>query len=110
LLPFYLESKIVNFKIQGIKILPAVLYGRDSLSYLEKNKTLRGFQNRVLRRIFGTERQVDGDKSVFSEVHNLYLSPNIFRVIRPGITKLGRTCNTYQGDNKYIQSFGHKIA
>jgi hypothetical protein len=45
---------------------------------------LRLFENRVLRRIFGPKREVDGSWRILhnDELHNLYSSPNIVRVIK----------------------------
>jgi hypothetical protein len=46
---------------------------------------LRMFENRVLRRIFGPKRdEVKGDwkKLHNEELHNLYSSPNIIRMIK----------------------------
>jgi len=46
---------------------------------------LRVFENRVLRRIFGTKRNegVGGWKRLHNEgLHNLYTSPNIIRAIK----------------------------
>jgi hypothetical protein len=42
------------------------------------------FENRVLRRIFGLKREEDGSwrKLYNDELHNLYSSPNIIRVIK----------------------------
>jgi hypothetical protein len=44
---------------------------------------LRVSENRVLRRIFGPKREEDGSwrKLHNDEIHSLYSSPNIFRVI-----------------------------
>jgi hypothetical protein len=44
----------------------------------------RVFENRVLRRIFGPKRKEDGSwrKLHNKELHNLYSSPNIVRVIK----------------------------
>jgi hypothetical protein len=43
-----------------------------------------GTENRVLRRIFGPKREEDGSwrKLHNDELHSLYSSPNIFRVIK----------------------------
>jgi hypothetical protein len=43
-----------------------------------------GFENIVLRRIFGPKREEDGSwrKLHNDELHNLYSSPNIIRVIK----------------------------
>jgi hypothetical protein len=45
---------------------------------------LRVFGNSVLRKIFGPKREEDGSwrKLHNDELHNLYSSPNIFRVIK----------------------------
>jgi hypothetical protein len=45
---------------------------------------LRVFENRVLRKIFGPKREEDGSwiKLHNDELHNLYSSPNIVRVIK----------------------------
>jgi hypothetical protein len=50
---------------------------------LEEHR-LRVFKNRVLRRIFGPKREEDGSwrKLHNDELHNLYSSPNIVRVIK----------------------------
>jgi hypothetical protein len=45
---------------------------------------LRVFENRMLRRIFGPKREEDGSwrKLRNDELHSLYSSPNIVRVIK----------------------------
>jgi hypothetical protein len=50
---------------------------------LGKEHRLRVFENRVLRRIFGPKREEDGSwrKLRNDELHDLYSSPNIFRLI-----------------------------
>jgi hypothetical protein len=63
-----------------------VLYGCDTWSLtLREEHRLRVFENRVLRRIFGTKREEDGSwrKLHNDELHSLYSSPNIVRVIKP---------------------------
>ena len=71
LLSSKLRSK--NFKIEIYKtiILPVILlYGCQTWSLtLREESRLRVFENRILRRIFG-------------ELHSLYRSPNIVRVIK----------------------------
>jgi hypothetical protein len=50
-----------------------------------ENRVLRAFENMVLRRIFGRKRdQVTGEwrKLHNEELHDLYSSPNIVRVIK----------------------------
>jgi hypothetical protein len=52
---------------------------------LRKEHTLRVFENRVLRRIFGPKRdEVTGDRRKLhnEELHNLYSSPKIIRIIK----------------------------
>jgi hypothetical protein len=67
-------------------ILPVVLYGCETwfLTVREEHK-LRMFENRVLRRIFGPKRDgVSGGwrKLHNEELHNLYSSPLIIRIIK----------------------------
>jgi hypothetical protein len=51
---------------------------------LREEHRLRVFENRVLRRIFGPKREEDGSwiKLHNDELHSLYSSPNIVRVIK----------------------------
>jgi hypothetical protein len=52
---------------------------------LRKEQRLRVFEKRVLKRIFGPKREEDGSwrKLHNDELHGLYSSPNIVRVIKP---------------------------
>jgi hypothetical protein len=63
-----------------------VLYGCETLSLaLREEHRLRVFVNRVLRRIFGPKRdEVTGGwrKLHNEELHGLYSSPSIARVIK----------------------------
>jgi hypothetical protein len=62
--------------------LPVVLYGIETL---REERRLRVFENRVLRRIFGPTRdeQTGGWKKQHNEeLHNLYSSPSIIRMIK----------------------------
>jgi hypothetical protein len=66
-------------------ILIVVLYGCETWSLtLREEHRLRVFENRVLRRIFGPKREEDGSwkKLRNDELHSLYFSPNIVRVIK----------------------------
>jgi hypothetical protein len=49
-----------------------------------KAQILRVYENRVLRRIFGPKRELDGSwkKLHNEELRNLYSSPNIVRVVK----------------------------
>jgi hypothetical protein len=54
------------------------------VSHFEGGTQTEGFENRVLRRIFGPKREEDGSwrKLHNDELHSLYSSPNIVRVIK----------------------------
>jgi hypothetical protein len=84
---FDFPSHIKNLKIKIYKtvILPVVLYGCETWSLaLGVEHTLRVFENSVLRKIFGPKREEDGScrKLHNDELHSLYSSPNIVRVIK----------------------------
>jgi hypothetical protein len=63
-----------------------VLYGCETWSVtLREEHRLRVFENRVLRRIFGPKRDevIGGWRKLHNEeLHGLYSSPSIFRVIK----------------------------
>jgi len=79
-------SKNLKIKINKTIILPVVLYGFETWSLtLREERELRVFENRVLRRIFGSKRdEVTGEwrKLHNEELNDLYCSPSIFRVIK----------------------------
>jgi hypothetical protein len=80
-----LISKNLKIKIYKTVILPVVLYGCETWSLtLGEEHTLRVFENRVLRKIFGPKMEEDGSwrKLHNDGVHSLYSSPNIVRVIK----------------------------
>jgi hypothetical protein len=84
-----------------------VLYGCEiwSLTGREEHK-LRVFENRVLRRIFGPKRdRVTGRwrKLHNEELHNLYSSPSIIRIIKSRrmrwtghVARMGEKRNVYR--------------
>jgi hypothetical protein len=79
-----LISKNLKIKIYKTVILPVVLYGCETWSLtLGEEHRLRVFENRVLR-TFGPKREEDGSwrKLHNDELHSLYSSPNIVRVIK----------------------------
>ncbi|PNF16871.1 hypothetical protein B7P43_G06069, partial [Cryptotermes secundus] len=86
LLSFRLLSKNTKITIYKIIILLVVLYGCETSSLtLREEHTLRVFENRVLRKTFGPKRvEVTGGwtKLHTEELHNLYSSPNIIRMIK----------------------------
>ena len=62
-----------------------VLYGCETCSLtLREESWLRVFENRILRQIFGPKRGENGEwRRVHNEeLHSLYRSPNIMRVIK----------------------------
>jgi hypothetical protein len=80
-------SHIKKSKVSNIKtvILPVVLYGYKTWSLtLREEHRLRVFENRVFRRIFGPKREEEGSwiKLHNAELHSLYSSSNIVRVIK----------------------------
>jgi hypothetical protein len=84
---FVFPSHIKNLKIKIYKteILSVVLYGCETWSLtLREEHRLRVFENRVLRRIFGPKREEDGSRRKLhkDELHSLYSSPNIVRVVK----------------------------
>jgi hypothetical protein len=75
----------LKIKIYKTVILPVVLYGCEIWYLRLKEETrLRVFENRVLRRIFGPQREEDGSWRELhnDELHSLYSSPDIVRVIK----------------------------
>ena len=75
----------MKIKIYKTIILPVVLYGCETWSLtLREDSRLRVFENRVLRRIFGHKRDENGERRRLhnEELHSLYRSPNIVRVIK----------------------------
>jgi hypothetical protein len=86
LLSSRLLSKNVKVRIYKTIILPVVLYRCETwpLTVREEHK-LRVFENRVLRRIFGSKRDgVTGgwNKLHNKELHNLYSSLSIIRIMK----------------------------
>jgi hypothetical protein len=86
LLSSRLLSRNAKMKIYKTIILSVVLYGCETRPLtLREEHRLRVFENRVLRRIFGPKRdEVTGGwrKLPNEELHGLYSSPSIVRVIK----------------------------
>jgi hypothetical protein len=72
-------------KIHKTVLLPVVLYGSKTWSLtLGEEHRLRVFENSVLKMIFGPKREEDGSwrKLYNDELHSLYSSLNIVRIIK----------------------------
>jgi len=86
LLSSSLPSKKLKTKIHRTIILPVVLYGCETwLLTLREECRLRMFENRVLRRIVGPERDVvkmEWSKLHTEELNDLYTSQIIVQVIK----------------------------
>jgi hypothetical protein len=83
---FHLAIQILKIKIYRTIILPVVLYECETSSLiLREEHRLRVFGNRVLRNIFGSQRdEITGERRRLhnEELYDLYSSPNIIRVIK----------------------------
>jgi hypothetical protein len=99
--------KNVKIRIYRAIILPVVLYGCETWSLtLREEHSLRVFENRVLRNIFGPKRgEMTG---VWRKLHNealrdLYSSPSIIRIIKSRrmrwaehVARMGEKRNAYR--------------
>jgi hypothetical protein len=76
----------VKIRIYKTTIFPVVLYGYETWSLiLRAEHRLRIFENRVLRGIFGPKRDeaIGGWRKLHNgELHNLYVSPSIIRILK----------------------------
>jgi hypothetical protein len=81
----YTNPIAIKIRIHKTIILPVLLYGCESWSLAcREEHRLRAFENKVLR-IFGPKRdEVTGGwrKLHNEELHNLYSSPSIIRMIK----------------------------
>jgi hypothetical protein len=77
--------KILKINIYKTVTFQFLLYACETLSLtLREVYKLMIFEKRVMRRIFGSKREEDGSwrKLHNDELHSLYSSPNIIRVIK----------------------------
>jgi hypothetical protein len=71
-------------KIYKTTIFPVVLYGCETWT-LALREELRVFEKRVLRKVFGPNRDevMGGWRNLHNEeLHNLYSSPSIIRILK----------------------------
>ena len=105
LLSSSLLSKNLEIKIYRTIILPVVLYGCETWSpTLRDERSQKVFENRVLRRIFGSKR--DGVTGEWRKLHNeelndLYCSPIFFRVIKSRMTWAGHVARMGEREVQY---------
>jgi hypothetical protein len=95
--PFIFQS--VKIKIYNTIILPGALHERVTLSLtLKEEHSLRVFENRVLRGIFGPERdEVTGDwRKLHSEMFNIRMSKS---------RRIGSVGHISLANEKCIQTF-----
>jgi hypothetical protein len=85
LLPSRLLSKNVKIRIYKAIILPVVLYGCETWSLtLSEEHRLMVFENRVLRRIFGSKEEdvKRGLRNLHNEdIDTLHSSPSVIRMV-----------------------------
>jgi hypothetical protein len=96
-----LLSKNVTIRIYKTIILPVVLYGCETWSLTLRDR-LGVFENRALRGIFGLKRDgvIGGWRKLHNEeLHNLYCSPSIIRMMKD---EMSGACSTNGGEGEYI--------
>jgi hypothetical protein len=111
LLPFSPEPSVFTSVVKKSKneniILPVILYGRETWSLtLREEHRLKVFENKVMRRIFGSKRdEVTGGwrKLHNEELRDLYSSPSIIRILESRmmrwvghVARIGENRNVYR--------------
>jgi hypothetical protein len=107
-------SRNLEVKIYRTIILPVVLHGCETWSLaLREEHTLRVFENRVLRRIFGPKRDevtTECRKLHNAELHNLYSSQDIIRQIKSRRMRwAGHVARMGDGRNVYMVLVGKPV-
>jgi hypothetical protein len=101
-----LLPKRLKIRIYRTIILPVILYECETWSLaLREELRLRVFENRVLRRIFGTKRDgmTEGWRKLHNkQLHDLYSSPSIVRIMKSRrmrlvghVARMGEKTNAY---------------
>jgi hypothetical protein len=106
---FLVSYKKLKVKIYKTVILPVALYGCEIWSpTLREGHRLRFFEKRVLRKIFGPKREEDGSwrKLHNDQLHSLYSSLNIVRVIKSRMGWAGHGALMGEGRGVYRVLFG----
>ena len=107
-LPSCLLSKNIKIKIYRTVIFPVVVYGCKTWSLkLREKRKVRVFENRALKRIFGSKRyELTGEwKRLHNgELYYLLILPNIIRVIKLTMKWAGNVA--LWGQERCIQGFG----
>ena len=103
-------TKNVKIKIYRTIILTFVLYGCETWSLtLREEHRLRVFENRVLRRIFGSKKDEairEWRKLHNEELNDLYCSPNIVPVIKSkGMRWAGHIAHMGEGRGEVYTGF-----
>jgi hypothetical protein len=105
-----LSSKNLKVKIYRNIILLVVLYECETWSLtLREKRSLRMFENRVLRRVFGPTRdEATGEwrKLYNEELNDLYPLPNIMRVVNSRKNEIGGVCGAYGRGERCAQGVG----
>jgi hypothetical protein len=102
-MPSWRGAQLKEAQGQTYLLLFTLLYGCETWSLtLREEHRLRVSKNRVLRRIFGPEREEDRSwrKLHNDELHSLNSSPNIV------MDEVGGTCGTHGGGERCVQDSG----
>ena len=105
---FWLISKNLKIKIYKTIILSVGLCACETwLLTLREECRLKVFENRILRRIFGPKRDENGEwrRLHNEELHCLYRSPNIVRVIKSRRIRWAMHVATMEGMSECFQNF-----
>jgi hypothetical protein len=87
LLSSRLLSKNIKIRMYKTIILPVVLYGCETLSLILREGHTRRVVEKRMMRIFGPKKDevIGGWRKLHNEeLHNLYSSPSIIRMIKSG--------------------------